>query len=315
MRNALLVENLKGNGIIRQWKNFLIDVTGLDFEILHLSGSSLQYSCSCRGQSKSSCLSQQNSNCLVIGDEILNECSEGRRTASFHCPARYSKIIIPILVHDECVGVLFVGENCRVQLDKTKLVTIARQLFDLTNYIVENESHTFRYFEGNSLTHSQEIIRKVMRYIEVNSLKNQLSLRDVARDNAVSYYYLSHLFKKELKTTFVQFRRKIKMDLAARLLTDFRLTINQVSIRCGFDDPSYFCKAFKVFHGAPPGDFRRQLVVKKRTKSYKEVQLLRAASTMGMFKGEDGDFAFPITAKNYHKKASCSIESAFDLRV
>jgi AraC-like DNA-binding protein len=38
-----------------------------------------------------------------------------------------------------------------------------------------------------------------------------------------------------------------------------RLTIGEIALRCGFDDPSSFSRSFRRRYGCQPGDVRREL--------------------------------------------------------
>ena len=46
------------------------------------------------------------------------------------------------------------------------------------------------------------------------------------------------------------------MARAVYLLRNTRLAVKEVAHRCGYEDPSYFCKVFKTSQGAAPGEFR-----------------------------------------------------------
>ncbi len=51
--------------------------------------------------------------------------------------------------------------------------------------------------------------------------------------------------------------RDARTQEAKRLLAKTDLTVRQVALRVGFDDPSYFCRFFRRETGLSPGDFRR----------------------------------------------------------
>ena len=144
---------------------------------------------------------------------------------------------------------------------------------DFVQYILKNETNLLTHFKGSKLTHQQVLLNKAIRYIREN-YNRVLSLKQVALDNGVSYHYLSRLFNKELKTTFAQFRNKVRMDMAAKLLKDRRTTIRQISYACDFDDPGYFCKVFKTVFGDSPESFRQKKFNRKRIRTFAFARLL-----------------------------------------
>ncbi|NLU36327.1 MAG: helix-turn-helix transcriptional regulator [Clostridiales bacterium] len=74
----------------------------------------------------------------------------------------------------------------------------------------------------------------------------------------ISPYYLSHLFKEELGITFLEYLTRIRMEEAKKLLMDRSLTILDISLRIGYDDPGYFSKVFKKKIGVSPSQYRKQ---------------------------------------------------------
>ncbi len=247
------VEYIQTLDIIKKSKLALAKLTGLDFEILNLS----------QAPSNICCSPSQAEHCNKIPARLLREVASTKKPALFSCPSGMKKMISPLILKAELVGVFFVGENKTSKLDQPRLDALAMFLSEISNYILENELSLLQNFKGNPITHKRELLQKVIKYLWNNVHKNQLSLKEVARDNGVSYSYLSHLFKNELETTFVEYRTTVKMLAAAKLLQDCRLTVDQISGSCGFEDSSYFCKSFRKTYGCSPGAFRRQFIIGK----------------------------------------------------
>lgn len=266
---TLPLEYIKKIGIIRQFKDLFTEFSGLDFDFLNIDDILIPFPCSLKNGKKTRCSTYQPPDCNQISQNILNELVSSKKTQVFMCSGGMRKVVIPLSLSGNVIGILFVGENEFLQLDKTKLDAISSLLSRLTNYIIENESVSLKYFKGSLLTRQQQQLIKVIRYIRMNYHRNHLTLKEVSRENAISYHYLSHLFKKELNTTFIQYCHKVKMDMAVRLLKDFRLSISQVSYTCGFEDSSYFCKVFKIYYGCSPGEYRQKIIL-RRNQQYKK---------------------------------------------
>ncbi len=268
MTNQYLLEYFEEIKIVKHFQNLLQKLCGLELEIRKLDGTPIKFSsilkiptpislkpfhsnsCACDFKSK---------NCLKIQSDVLSQVIFSKQPQQFVCSGRFKKILLPIVVNEEVVGLLFSGENSSVRLDYSRMESISELLMDFVQYILKNEMNLLTHFKGSKLTHQQVLLNRAIRYMKEN-YNRRLSLKQVASDNGVSYYYLSRLFQKELKTTFAQFRNKVRMDIATKLLKDRRTTIHQISSACGFDDPGYFCKVFKNVFGDSPESFRRKKI-------------------------------------------------------
>jgi AraC family transcriptional regulator len=63
-------------------------------------------------------------------------------------------------------------------------------------------------------------------------------------------------FKSVFGRTPYQYLIDIRLRHAAELLKETRDTTLEITWRCGFEDPSAFCRAFRTRYGASPGEFR-----------------------------------------------------------
>jgi AraC-like DNA-binding protein len=258
------VEYLKELGIIKKCRDLFGEFTGLDLEILNIDQKPLCFPCRLKNRRDAVCGKSRSVPCGVIRQDIAEELISSRKPQHFICPGSMKKIVVPLSINGDIIGILFAGENDSTQMDKVHFYTFSKLLHQLATYIIENETRSLRHFKTNLFTYRQQTVQRVVKYILDHGQQENLSLSQVASDNAISYCYLSHLFKNELKTTFVDFRRKVKMDFAARLLKNFGLTINQVSASCGFDDSSYFCKVFRKVYGCSALHFRKRIVSSRR---------------------------------------------------
>jgi AraC-like DNA-binding protein len=257
------VDYIKEIDIVKQFKDSLSEFSGLDLDIFDIKSNPIHFYCSLKDKKDASCLKLQTGKCNLINQVIIDEFVAFKTTRMFRCPYSMAKMIVPLLLNDEVIGMVVAGENGSIKIDKARLNALSRLLSKATSYIIENESHAFKYFKRNIFTRQQQLLQRVIKYIRSNYHRNDLTLQEVAAGNGVSYHYLSHLFKKELNTTFVKFRQNIKMDLAAKLLKNFGLSIGQVSYACGFQDQSYFSKVFKASYECSPEDYRKKLTPRK----------------------------------------------------
>jgi len=99
-------------------------------------------------------------------------------------------------------------------------------------------------------------INDILSYIEINIKKN-VSLEDLSSYYNISPYYMSKLFKKETGINFIDYISKRKINLAKEMLEFTDMSIINIAIELGYNEPNYFSKVFKKSTGMSPTNFRK----------------------------------------------------------
>ena len=68
--------------------------------------------------------------------------------------------------------------------------------------------------------------------------------------------YFCRLFKKETGYTFGQYLTNYRIHVAAGLLTNFDMRINEVAMQVGIPDSNYFSQVFKKIMGMTPKEYQ-----------------------------------------------------------
>lgn len=105
---------------------------------------------------------------------------------------------------------------------------------------------------------SNKLFESVLSYIKQNYTKN-ISREDVAREVYITPGYVSLLFKQEMKTSFLDYLHKIRIDEACHKLVDQSLRIGDVAHEVGYSDEKYFFQVFKKYIGMTPNQYRNNL--------------------------------------------------------
>lgn len=87
-------------------------------------------------------------------------------------------------------------------------------------------------------------------------LASEISVGDMAEAAGYSKFHFSRLFGKSCGMPPASFLRDLRLKTAVRLLQMERMTVKEISAKCGFSDESHFCKLFKRAYGATPEAFR-----------------------------------------------------------
>jgi two-component system response regulator YesN len=110
----------------------------------------------------------------------------------------------------------------------------------------------------NVKKNSNKLFQSVLEYIQKNYHKD-ISRETVAREVFITPGYLSLLFKQELKTNFLEYLHKIRIDRACELLRDRSLKLSDIAHDVGYNDEKYFFQVFKKYTGMTPSQYRNNL--------------------------------------------------------
>lgn len=106
-----------------------------------------------------------------------------------------------------------------------------------------------------ALTNS--MIISAVQFIDEN-IESPLSLEKVAAHVYLSPYYFSKLFRKETNLSFSNYLSARKIQKATKLLTNKKLTVQDVAKRLNFLQVSYFSQTFKKYMQCTPSEYRKQ---------------------------------------------------------
>ncbi|WP_028560787.1 response regulator [Paenibacillus pinihumi] len=102
-----------------------------------------------------------------------------------------------------------------------------------------------------------QIVSEAEKIIRSDYADN-LTLQSVASAVHVTPVWLSKLFKKEKRKTFLEYLTEVRIERAKEMLSDIKYKVYQVSYQVGYKDPVHFSKLFKKQVGCTPKEFRRQ---------------------------------------------------------
>lgn len=125
-------------------------------------------------------------------------------------------------------------------------------------------SDAYRYNrECESNSNEAGYIEKACKYINRNYSKS-ISIDDISDYVSLNKHYFIRIFKKELSTTPNQYIKDTRLFYARLMLIQTDLTIDEISISCGFNTTSYFIKCFRGKYGKSPKIYRKNYFEEKR---------------------------------------------------
>lgn len=132
---------------------------------------------------------------------------------------------------------------------------ISLKIYELLGNILESNSPSFEYRDSAIAKKTPEI-EAALSYIQKN-FSSKITVEKLSHISNLSTYHFSRLFKKHVGTSPHQYLLNYRLIQAKNLLVDSQLSIEQISIECGFYSTGHFINAFSKSTGMTPGKFRK----------------------------------------------------------
>ncbi len=100
------------------------------------------------------------------------------------------------------------------------------------------------------------VIQPAIVYI-TEHYQEEINVEDLASLCSVSAVYLTRLFRQELHRAPHEYLQQVRLNNAARLLTDSRESVESIAEKCGFSGSTHFIRMFKKRYNATPLQFRK----------------------------------------------------------
>lgn len=164
------------------------------------------------------------------------------------------------------------SEHARVFSDQRIMSLIGQAIAELDNDDPFSEEvlsavfrqvlvYTIRGLEGqkHKTSHPDKSPAEILCYSLMNYIDTHLytmqSLRELERVSGYSYGYLSTVFKKTVSLSLSDYYRKKKLNAAALLISENKLSVTQIAELFNYSSPFAFSKAFKNEFGVSPGHY------------------------------------------------------------
>ena len=116
--------------------------------------------------------------------------------------------------------------------------------------------HEYDFITGSSMGETDRKILPILRYIQDHY--QTVTLAELSRCFGYSESYLSRIITLYTGSGFSQILKSVRLKNAAGLLENSLLPINEISVQCGYEDRTYFHKAFKKQYGMTPAEYRKR---------------------------------------------------------
>lgn len=112
----------------------------------------------------------------------------------------------------------------------------------------------------HSYTEKNLSLQPVIDFMK-NNIDKDLSIEEVSSVIKVSPSYLCRIFKKIYSSSPIKYFNNLKLVYAIELMESQKnYKIKDISIMCGYKDPSYFCSEFKKAFNTTPQRYKENLL-------------------------------------------------------
>lgn len=202
----------------------------------------------------------------------------------FECHMGMKELVIPLLLENELLGIIFVGQ-CRIQGDNRynivqknaqrlggdgdKMLQLYEQLPLLSQDDLLNVGKILsKFFDAKVLSNrllAPEILTadsgsslaySIKDYIDANYSYN-ISPKSLAEKFFINASYASRCFSQKHGITLTEYIHKVRIDRARILLQSTNAPVNNIALNVGYIDTNYFSRIFKKQVGVTPKDYRK----------------------------------------------------------
>ncbi len=100
------------------------------------------------------------------------------------------------------------------------------------------------------------LVNNIVSYVNAH-YNEKINLEEIAKENFISYNYLSQLFKQHTGTTFSKHIINVRLHKAKDYLLRTKAPISKIAYSCGFFSINYFNRLFKEYYIITPKEYRK----------------------------------------------------------
>ncbi len=284
------LENICGRFVIKDFVGFLNWEPTLAALLLPYTG---HHSAFCQSIKQNAGIYSRCVTCSTVHQRL---CQKKRVPFFSSCYLGISEYSVPIVIDDLCIGSISVGNFCldredasrRLQREAARQSVSAEmlnQLFDssVTSGAPSEEGcavfqfvATFLAEEFRPYAHRAKLregakkaadsgFELIQTYIFNNYTSPTINVASIAEACNYSQSYVSHTFRRKMKTNVRTYINQLRIVLAKHELASGS-SVSYTAMICGFNDPNYFCNVFRSLVGIPPSQYARHIQAEKSSK-------------------------------------------------
>lgn len=123
-------------------------------------------------------------------------------------------------------------------------------------YLLTLLGEMFLHMELADKPGDQEATKRILSYC-IENYTEPLTLESLARELYLNKYYISHIFRERMNTSFKDFINQLRVEYACELL-EKGSSITDIAYACGFSCVRTFNRAFLKYMNMTPRDYMKK---------------------------------------------------------
>lgn len=134
---------------------------------------------------------------------------------------------------------------------------------NLTGYAEELRG-LIRAYEAGKTSRSTALVASIREYIQENFGSPDLGLTVIADRFGKSENYLSNFYKDQTGERLSETIQRVRFEHAVSLILETEEPLDRIALRCGYQNPGSFRRAFRRRSGLAPSEYRARLASRSR---------------------------------------------------
>lgn len=203
-------------------------------------------------------------NCITCRNKAIEKAVRQKKAYGGYCINGLYEYCVPVFYEEKAVAVVFIGniDSEKVLYEEYKDVLEHRvgeeQCRKIGRILESYIQFLMSVCPGDrDFKLQRSITERVKSYIDIAFMHN-ITLERIAQEFRYNESYLGRQFKKKYGVSIRSYMKRKRVEYAAQLLVDTQDKILHVGYKAGFDNVTYFNKAFKEAYGMAPGEYREK---------------------------------------------------------
>ena len=192
------------------------------------------------------------------------------RTFHHISPVSAPELAQNMLVH---IQHMFAAQNDQQTFSGVETLIYLYEMFmDFGTYIKDTILKDTEQYPSKT-NKTVEKINIACSYI-IDNCEQDLTLESAADYIGFSTYYFSRIFKQITNYNFVEYLTLQRIKRAQLLLSDYNMSITEISYQSGFKSISTFNRVFRQYKGCSPSEYRKYYITQEKARSLYRTQHL-----------------------------------------
>lgn len=212
---------------------------------------------------------------------------QGKEPFGGHCLYGLYEVARPVVIDDSVAAIVYVGnalmdrqaatdiihrtceytrvnpDNLCSELNNCERIDAPTELLKIANLVSDYMLFLYNSTPKERGKEKMNWLVSMMKNYADKMFRTEITLAELADTYQKNEKYMGRLFKREIGMSFAEYKRARRLELAETLLLQSDEKIIDIALECGFNNISYFNRAFREKHGVSPNEYR----AKKRTQA------------------------------------------------